>query len=61
MHNEQTSVSQTYHRQGSKEAMGGLGAKLPAAWRFCVIFWDKLAILMPLNHNLHMFKSILKN
>ena len=41
MRNEQTSVSQTYHRRGSKEAMVGLGAKLPAAARFFVIFLEK--------------------
>ena len=43
MRNVQTSVSQTYHRRGSKEAMGGLGAKHPATGRFFVIFWEKLA------------------
>ena len=58
MRNEQTRVSQTYHRQGSKE---GLGAKLPAAGRCFVIFWEKLAISMPLDHNLHMFRAILNN
>ena len=62
MRNEQTSVSQAYHRRRSKEAMGGLGAKLPAAGRFFVIFWEKLAaILMPLDHNLHVLTTILKN
>ena len=59
MRNEQTSVFQTYHR---REAMGGLGAKLPAAGRFLfVIFWEKLAILMPLDHSLHEFRAILKS
>ena len=61
MRNVKTSVSQTYHRRGSKEDMGGLGAKLPTAGRFFVIFWEKLAILMPLDHNLHVFTTILKN
>ena len=60
MRSAQTSVSQTYHRLGSKEAMGGLGAKLPAAGRFFVIFREKLAILMPLDHKLHVFTTILK-
>ena len=57
MRNKQTSVSQTYHKRGSKEAMGGLGAKLPAAGQFFVIFWEKQAILMPLDHNLHVFRT----
>ena len=61
MRNEQTSVSQTYHRQGSKKAMEGLGAKLPAAGRCFVIFWEKLSISMPLDHNLRVFRAILKN
>ena len=61
MRNEQTSVSQTCHRRGSKEAMGGLGAKLPPAGRLFVIFWEKLAILMPLDRNLDVFTTILKN
>ena len=58
MRDEQTSVSQTYHRWGSKEAMG---AKLPAAGRFFVNLWQKLGILMPLDHNLHVFTINLKN
>ena len=61
MRNEQTSMSQTYHRRGSEEAMGDLGAKLPAAGEFFVIFWEKLSVLILLDHNLHMFKTILKN
>ena len=61
MRNEQTSVSPTYHRRGSKKAMGGLVAKLPAAGRFFVSFWAKLAILMPMDHNLDVFTTILKN
>ena len=61
MRNEQTSVSQTYHRRGCKQAIGGLGAKLPAARRCFVIVWEKLAILMPLDYNLHLFRTILKN
>ena len=40
---------------------GGLGAKLSAAGRFFVIFLEKLAILMPVEHNLHVFTTILKN
>ena len=58
MRNEQTRVSQAYHRWGFME---GLGAKLPAAGRCFVIFWEKLAVLMPLDHNLHVFRTILKN
>ena len=54
-------MSQTNYKRGSKDAMGGLGTKLPAAGRFFVIFWEKLAILMPLDHNLHVFRTILKN
>ena len=35
MRNEQTSVSQTYHRRGSKEAMGA-GGEAPSRWEiFC--------------------------
>ena len=55
MRNEQASVSQTYHRRGSKEVIGGLGAKLQAAGRVFVISWEKLVFLMPLDHNLHVF------
>ena len=39
----------------------GLGAKHSAAGRFFVIFLEKLAILMPFEHNLHVFTTILKN
>ena len=56
MRNEPTSVSQTYHRRGFKGVMGDLGAKLPAAGRFFVIFWEKLAILMPMDHNLDVLR-----
>ena len=45
----------------SKEAMGVLRAKLPAAGKFFAIFREKLAILMSLDHYLHVFKTILKN
>ena len=41
--------------------MGGLGVKLPAAEQFFVIFWAKQAILMPLDHNLHVLRTMLKN
>ena len=40
--------------------MEGLGAKLPAAGQFFVFFLEKLAVLMPLDHNLHVFRTILK-
>ena len=35
--------------------MGGLGAKLSVAGKLFVIFGKKLAVLMPLNHNLQVF------
>ena len=35
---------------GYAPADGGLGAKIPAARRFFVIFLKKKAILMPLDH-----------
>ena len=38
----------------------GLGAKLSAAGRFFV-FFEKKAILMPLNHISPMFRAIWKN
>ena len=34
------------------------GAKPPAVGRFFVIFWNKKAILMPLNHILQVFRAI---
>ena len=37
---------------------GLLGAKPPAAGRFFVIAWKKIAILMPLDHSSHVFKVI---
>ena len=40
---------------------GGLGAEPPATEQFFVIFWKKLAILMPLDHNSLVFRTILKN
>ena len=46
---------------GLRRQWGGLGAKLPAAGQFFfLIFWEKQAILMPLDHNLHVFRTILK-
>ena len=41
MRNEQSGVSQVYHRRGSREAMGGLWAKLQAAGRFFCNFLGK--------------------
>ena len=61
MRNDQTSVSQTYHKLGYEEAMGGLGAKLPTTGQFYAILGGKQAILMLLDHNLHVFRTILKN
>ena len=61
MCNEQTNVSQMYHKWWSEEAMGGLRAKLPAAGQFFVIFGEKQAILMSLDHNLHVLRIILKS
>ena len=37
-----------------------LGARLPAAGQFYVIFFEKKAILMPLNHILARVQSHLK-
>ena len=61
MRNEQTSVSQTYHKRGSAEAMGVWGRSSQPLGNFFVIFLEKQAILMPLDHNLHVFRTILKN
>ena len=36
---------------------GGLGAPPPAARRFLVFFWKKKAILLPLDHILHVFRA----
>ena len=36
-----------------------LGEKPPTAGRFFVIFW-KTSYLLPLDHNLHMFRAIRK-
>ena len=54
MRKEQTSVSLR------RIIDGGVGAKPQAAGRFFVIFWKKLAILMPLDDNSHVFRAILK-
>ena len=53
-YDEQTSVTRMYH-------IRDLGAKFPAAWQFFVIFFEKkIAILMPLNHILRVFRVISK-
>ena len=39
---------------------GGLGAKLPAAGRYFVIFLNQKAVLTPLDHVSHVFGVIQK-
>ena len=46
-HDEQTSVTQMYHGRG-------LGAKIISCWQF----FEKIAILMPLDHILCVFRVI---
>ena len=59
---QQTSVIQTYDRLGSgigdAGGYGVLGAKPPAAGRFFSNFFEKPAILMPLDHNSLVFRAI---
>ena len=40
---------------------GGLGVKPPAAGQVFIIFLEKIAILMPLDHISHVFRAICKN
>ena len=55
--------TQTYHRQGlgaelpAAGGYGGLGTKPPALGEFCK-FLEKKAILIPLDHILHVFTVI---
>ena len=57
-------VIQTYYRRGllvEPPVAGGcesLGAPLPAAGQFFVIFWKKKAILISLDHISHVFRAI---
>ena len=61
---EKACVTQTYHRRGSggrtpsRRRLWGFEGKTPSSGRFFLIFWKKKAILMPLNHILHVFRAI---
>ena len=44
-------VTQTYHRRQS-------GGEARSRWAILASFFRKLAILMPLDHNPHVFKAI---
>ena len=54
---EQTSATQTYHRQGtggrflSRRRLCGSGGEAPSCWTVFLIFLEKLVILIPLDHN----------
>ena len=50
-HDEPTSVTQMHHKRGS-------GGEVPAAGQFFVTFLKKIAILMPLDHMLHVSRVI---
>ena len=46
---------------GGLRWLWGSGGEAPSRWPIFVIFWEKLAISMPLDHNLHVFRTILNN
>ena len=54
-------LSKEVYRNSNASQTGILGAQLPAAGRFFVIFWKKKAVLTPLDYISHVFRAPFKS